>query len=89
MAKKSNFVSFLKVIFYSLPVVGLCLTGDNLKYLYMILLPLLESNFEKLSKTKKVPYLYQKVDNKKSEVTFLGQHFTNMIIIKNAFFKSA
>ena len=44
---------------------------------------------EKLSKTQKMPYLYQKVDNKKSEGTFLGQHFTNMIIFKNAFFKSA
>ena len=85
MVKKSNLDSSRKVIFYSFPVVGLCMTGDNLKYFYTILLPLLEENFEKLSKTQKMPYLYQNVDNKKSEGTFLGQHFTNMIIFKNAF----
>ena len=70
MVKKSNLESSQKVIFYSFPVVGLCMTGDNLKYFYTILLPLLEENFEKLSKTQKMPYLYQKVDNKKSEDTF-------------------
>ena len=80
---------FQKVIFYSLPVVGLCMAGNNLKYFYTILLPLLEENFEKLSKTQKMPYLYQKVDNKRSEGTFLGQHFTTMIIFKKALFKSA
>ena len=53
MVKKSNFDSFQKVVFYSLPVVGLCMTGNNLKYFYTILLPLLEENFEKLSKTQK------------------------------------
>ena len=51
--KKSNFDSFQKGIFYSLPVVGLCMTGDNLEYFYTGLLPLLEENFEKLSKTQK------------------------------------
>ena len=29
-----------KLVFYSLPVVGLCMTGNNLKYFYTILLPL-------------------------------------------------
>ena len=44
---------FRKWFFYSFPVVGLLLTGDNLKYFYTIVLPLLEENFEKLSKLKK------------------------------------
>ena len=76
------------MIFYSFPVVGLCMTGDNLKYFYTNLLPLLEENFEKLSKPQKMPYLYQQVDNKKSEGTFLGQHFTKMIIFKIHFSKA-
>ena len=32
---------------------GLCMAGNNLKYFYTILLPLLEENFEKSSKTQK------------------------------------
>ena len=44
-AKKSNFDTFQKVISYSLPVVGLCMTGYNLKYFCTILLPLLDGIF--------------------------------------------
>ena len=40
------------------------MTGDNLEYFYTVLLPVLEENFEKFSKTQNRPYLYQKVDNK-------------------------
>ena len=49
------------------------MTGDILKYFETILLRLLDEHFQKLSKTQKWPYLYQKVNIKKSDGTFLHQ----------------
>ena len=68
------------MIFYSFPVVGLCMTGDNLKYFYTILLPLLEENFEKLSKTQKLPYTFNKKSIIKNPV--VGQLHNFAFIIR-------
>ena len=39
--QNADFDIFKKMIFCSIPVVGPCMNGDNLKYFYKIFLPLL------------------------------------------------
>ena len=76
--KKSNFDSFQKVIFHSLPVVGQL---HNFAFI-------IRGKLWEVVKNSKRPYLYQKVNNKKSEGAFPGQHghILKRIFQKSTFF---